>query len=669
VLDCNDQCPNDPNKTGPGDCGCGVPDTDTDGDSTADCNDGCPADPNKTEPGVCGCGVPDTDSDGDGEADCNDGCPTDPDKIDPGICGCGVADTDSDGDGTPDCNDGCPEDANKTDPGICGCGIADTDSDGDGTADCNDGCPTDPNKTETGQCGCGNPETGDTDGDGEADCMDSDDDNDGIADASDSDPSDPDVCEDSDGDGCDDCAVGTDNFGPLADNLPNNDGLDTDGDGLCDAGAPDIDGDGINNAVDTLPNTPSSDFSDGTTTGTITAPGDQLVTVTNAVDPDKGVTITADPAGGVTPATVRLCGGLSEMSLDPGDETVVTCGSIIVEVLNGTVEITFVADDGTSATTSLEPGDSLVFVPTTFTFTAPSTNPVPIVVLIEGEELSLEPGESKTMMASFAIDQAKIEVLKGKARVKGTLMLNPNGDDVDISEPISVTVWELSQSVTMVEKGKEGEKWEYKRPKGDTGIIKEMKIDWKKGKFEFSMDKADLSGLTDPNDINISIQIGDDFGQQTILMREKKHHWDYKYHSSGDMAKFQIEHAKLDFKKKPDDDKVRVQGELEFDLVNGDGVDISEPVVVIIGPLSQTITMVEKGKKGEKWEYKRPKDGEGNIKHMTIDWKNGRFEIRLDKADLTGVTNPVTISLQIGNDLGEETIQMREKKHHWDYKD
>ena len=67
-----DLCPNDPNKTEPGICGCGVADTDSDGDGTADCNDLCVNDPNKTEPGICGCGVADTDSDGDGIADCID---------------------------------------------------------------------------------------------------------------------------------------------------------------------------------------------------------------------------------------------------------------------------------------------------------------------------------------------------------------------------------------------------------------------------------------------------------------------------------------------------------------------------------------------------------------------------------------------------------------------
>jgi hypothetical protein len=83
----------------------------------------------------------------------------------------------------------------------------------------------------------------DTDSDGVPDSEDADDDNDGITDDADTDPLDPFVCMDSDSDTCDDCAIGTDNFGPLADNNPLNDGVDTDGDGLCDAGDPDADND------------------------------------------------------------------------------------------------------------------------------------------------------------------------------------------------------------------------------------------------------------------------------------------------------------------------------------------------------------------------------------------------------------------------------------------
>ena len=150
--DC-DGCPNDPNKTSAGACGCGVADTDSDSDGTPNCNDLCPNDPAKTSPGTCGCGVADTDSDSDGTPNCNDLCPNDPAKLAPGTCGCGVADTDSDSDGTPNCNDLCPNDPNKLSPGTCGCGVADTDSDSDGVANCNDGCPNDPAKLAPGTCG------------------------------------------------------------------------------------------------------------------------------------------------------------------------------------------------------------------------------------------------------------------------------------------------------------------------------------------------------------------------------------------------------------------------------------------------------------------------------------------------------------------------------------
>jgi hypothetical protein len=48
---------------------------DLDGDGVdARCGDACPDDPDKTDPGICGCNVPDTDSNGDGVPDCADSC-------------------------------------------------------------------------------------------------------------------------------------------------------------------------------------------------------------------------------------------------------------------------------------------------------------------------------------------------------------------------------------------------------------------------------------------------------------------------------------------------------------------------------------------------------------------------------------------------------------------
>lgn len=89
-----DLCPDDPDKTGPGLCGCGFPDTDTDSDGTPDCNDLCPYDENKIEPGICGCGIPDWDLDGDLWPDlCLDNCPFtyNPDQIDSNQNGLGDA--------------------------------------------------------------------------------------------------------------------------------------------------------------------------------------------------------------------------------------------------------------------------------------------------------------------------------------------------------------------------------------------------------------------------------------------------------------------------------------------------------------------------------------------------------------------------------------------------
>jgi hypothetical protein len=91
-------------------------------------NDCCPNDPNKNDPGMCGCGVADTDTDGDGVANCIDECPNDPAKFTAGMCGCGVPEAnngDTDGDGTPDCLDQCPKDKTRTKRGACGCGVAD----------------------------------------------------------------------------------------------------------------------------------------------------------------------------------------------------------------------------------------------------------------------------------------------------------------------------------------------------------------------------------------------------------------------------------------------------------------------------------------------------------------------------------------------------------------
>jgi hypothetical protein len=213
---CADLCPDDPDKTRPGACGCGVPDDDVSGDGEPDCFDACPDDPTKSQPGCNGCGVVDPDADGDGTADCFDACPDDPAKTGLGECGCGEADIDSDGDGTLDCRESCPDDPDKTLAGACGCGTLDDDTDGDGLPGCVDNCP-----------GAANADQADLDGDGAGDVCDDDDDNDGLTDQEERDLGTELWNVDTDGDGLSDGDEvkehGTD---PL--------NTDTDGDGLTD---------------------------------------------------------------------------------------------------------------------------------------------------------------------------------------------------------------------------------------------------------------------------------------------------------------------------------------------------------------------------------------------------------------------------------------------------
>jgi lysophospholipase L1-like esterase len=228
----------------------GGSDPDTDGDGTPDASDG--------------------DDDNDGVADGADAAPLDPDLCQDGDAdSCDDCSVGSDGfgplaDNLP-ANDGPDADAD----GLCNAGDPDNDNDGvlDGpdSADNNPDLCQDVDADSCDDCAVGSDGFGpladnlpandgpDADADGLCNAGDPDNDNDGVLDGPDSADNDPDLCQDADADSCDDCAVGTDGFGPLGDNLPGNDGLDTDADGLCDAGDADRDNDGVADAGDPAP--------------------------------------------------------------------------------------------------------------------------------------------------------------------------------------------------------------------------------------------------------------------------------------------------------------------------------------------------------------------------------------------------------------------------------
>ncbi|OEU83648.1 MAG: hypothetical protein BA865_12470 [Desulfobacterales bacterium S5133MH4] len=190
---------------------------------------------------------------------------------------------------------------------------------------------------------------------------------------------------------------------------------------------PDEDEDGICDDIDTEPDGFSDHFSDGTTAGYIINRNDQILIITDAIDPD-GVSIRADTAGGTTPAKVKVCGVVT-LSLDAGDEVVVTCGSVTIKVISGTADITLVGDDR-EATASLGVGNTLTFEPTTFAFTTPLANTDTVVILIDGDEIPLDPGSSTVLVANFDIDPDTLN-LKSKGNWITWYIELPEGYDVN----------------------------------------------------------------------------------------------------------------------------------------------------------------------------------------------------------------------------------------------
>jgi len=156
---------------------------------------------------------------------------------------------------------------------------------------------------------------------------------------------------------------------------------------------PDPDGDGIESAVDTLlPLTFSSDFSDGVSTGTITSRGDQFITIVDAPNSADGVLISASGLEGAAPAIIDVPNGT--FYLTAGDQLLYTHGSVIVQVVAGPVEMLFTSIIGQTGTTTLVAGDGVTFKPQSFTFIAPTTNNEPVVVVSNGNELTIEPGQT-----------------------------------------------------------------------------------------------------------------------------------------------------------------------------------------------------------------------------------------------------------------------------------
>jgi uncharacterized delta-60 repeat protein len=222
---------------------------------------------------------------------------------------------------------------------------------------------------------------------------------------------------DMDGDGV---ADGDDNC-PADANADQGDG---DGDGLGDACDADSDGDGIDNQIDVG----DGAFDDGAGSfGTITANAAGLdVLVEDLPDPD-GVRITVGPGAPTDRVSFSLCGMPGTVKFAPGTVAEISCGSVIVTLVEGEAEAV------------LGDGSTLVFVPAGVTVEI-GENPDgtytvehlggdgQVTVNVAGSETQLGPGESATVTAISCFGMAPT-ILRGDGNdtINGT-----PGDDVII---------------------------------------------------------------------------------------------------------------------------------------------------------------------------------------------------------------------------------------------
>lgn len=193
---------------------------------------------------------------------------------------------------------------------------------------------------------------------------------------------------DSDGDGIDDS---TDNCVDVI----NQDQSDIDGDGLGDLCDVDVDGDGIHNNVDPLPNDPTNNtFDDGTTSGTIEKRA-QLLQITK--DSDR-IRIVSDPASGDDPAIIRDCEN-TLYKITRSDDLLLKCGSSIVQVVLGPVEVEFTGTDGIVGTATLDTGSSVTYESDNFTLS--NNGSTQVQVIVNGQTIVIEPDTSVVLQDSI----------------------------------------------------------------------------------------------------------------------------------------------------------------------------------------------------------------------------------------------------------------------------
>jgi CHRD domain-containing protein/GLUG motif-containing protein len=171
----------------------------------------------------------------------------------------------------------------------------------------------------------------------------------------------------------------------------------------------------------------------------------------------------------------------------------------------------------------------------------------------------------------------------------------------------------------------------YKRPKGGSGLIKTLKIDFNKNTFTLDAQKVDLSGLRMPFKLTI------DFGayQGTILFSETNAEKVNKGKPLPICLLSAVEDAlradKAKVKTSKKGDSLTAQGGIAAGEIS---LDLNQETVTIEwGDFSETLiagSLV--AKKGRNYSYKKPKNGPELMSSLSIDLDKCSFKLTLKEA-------------------------------------
>ncbi|MDT0166609.1 PxKF domain-containing protein [Actinotalea sp. AC32] len=157
------------------------------------------------------------------------------------------------------------------------------------------------------------------------------------------------------------------------------------------SGPVDADGDGVVDALQPA-GTAAGAFVDASTvpatSGAVVDTGGLAVAVTDAEDPAEGVLVTVGPAGpGTTRATLSVCG--LTVRLDAGSSAVLTCGSLVVRTLTGTVRV---ETDGGAVVVTVPAGASARVVDTAAGADVDEVSGTGVTVTVGGSTTALADG-------------------------------------------------------------------------------------------------------------------------------------------------------------------------------------------------------------------------------------------------------------------------------------